>query len=178
MAIIKSEDGNPWDFADKYIYQSHVIEFGVLHNFAKEGPLYGNLIIDGSIVSNAKCNGFGGPVLFKDELLYVPLYQYATSKFDIVGAYIAEVNLVTKSVRIIGTKYPMVYIDHMEDSLIYFYVYWCKQKDRLESIDIHTKLHIFTSDDFNMMRRKYELNQKKESFFGKLLYRIIDKFGI
>lgn len=44
MAIIKSEDGNPWDFADKYIYQSHVIEFGVLHNFAKEGPLYGNLI--------------------------------------------------------------------------------------------------------------------------------------
>ena len=95
-----------------------------------------------------------------------------------MGAYIAEVNLITKSVRIIGTKYPMVYIDHMEDSLIYFYVYWCKQKDRLESIDIHTKLHIFTSDDFNKMRRKYELNQKKESFFGKLLYRIIDKFGI
>lgn len=65
MAIIKSEDGNPWDFADKYIYQSHVIEFGVLHNFAKEGPLYGKLIIDGSIVSNAKCNGFGGPVYLR-----------------------------------------------------------------------------------------------------------------
>ena len=103
--MIYSQKGDPWDFLTTYNVDSCLIEFREMCNFFKEGPLCGQLYVNGKLIDYPQCDGFGGPPLITKEYLYTPVYQRNLLGFkDIIGAFIAEIDLHNLSVRIIGKK--------------------------------------------------------------------------
>lgn len=113
--MIYSQKGDPWDFIATYKTESCQIEFRKMFNFFKDGPLCGQLYVNDKQVYYPQCDGFGGPPLITKEYLYTPVYQRNIIGFkDIIGAFIAEIDLKSLSVRIVGKKQEFIHIAYMD----------------------------------------------------------------
>ena len=145
--IVYAEMGNPWRFLSSYEVASSRIQFKNLHNFAKEGPLCGNLYINGE---NVKCpfyNAFGGPILLNGDFIYLPLYQVKKNWKDIVGGYLVKVEMSKLSFRVIGHKQEIIYLDHLDNDNLYFYNSWEKSSNDLKIVNIKEQPQSFTLKD-------------------------------
>ena len=133
-----SPKDTPWNFDTTYEINSYKIEFKCLRNFAKEGPLCGQLYINNKLVNcPMECDGFGGPPLITQEYIYTPVYQRGIGGFfDIDGGVIAEINLRNMSVRIIGEKYDVINIAYIKGERLYFYDSCIKGESPLRSVGI------------------------------------------
>ena len=142
-----AEKGNPLSFNLSYVENNYEIHFNNLHNFAKEGPLCGNLYINGE---NVKCpfyNGFGGPILLNGDFIYLPLYQVKKNWKDIVGGYLVEVEMSKLSFRVIGHKQEIIYLDHLDNDNLYYYNSWEKSSNDLKIVNINEPAQSFTLKD-------------------------------
>ena len=146
--MIYSQKGEPWDFLTTYNVDSCLIEFREMCNFFKEGPLCGQLYVNGKLVDYPQCDGFGGPPLITKEYLYTPVYQRNLLGFkDIIGAFIAEIDLQSLSVRIIGKKQELIHIAYMDKGKLFFYDS-CKDNQRnIKSVDINEGFIPYTFRD-------------------------------
>lgn len=144
--IIYAQSGTPWDFPSRYVYAGYVIEFKELSNFAKDGPIYGDLFINDVQITAPHFAGFGGPVIFHEHSLYLPFYQYGKglSTLDCVGICIAVIDLTNLTYRLIGKKYDTVFLDHIEDDKLYFYDSPTKERKRMRVLNLHTSYQPLT----------------------------------
>lgn len=144
--IIYARSGTPWNFSSNYVYRSYFIKFKELSNFAKDGPLCGDLFINNVKIIASHFVGFGGPVIFYGNFLYLPLYQYGQGWFmiDSLGIYIAVVDLTKLTFRIIGKKYDTVFLDHIENDKLYFYDSPSKEKGKMKFVNIQASYQPLT----------------------------------
>lgn len=144
--MIYSEKGNPWEFDTTYYVNSHQIEFKELRNFGKEGPICGQLYIDNQKINcPEKCDGFGGPPLITQDVIYAPIYQKNILGFkDIMGAYVAEINIRNLSVRVIGKKHELIDIIYIENDMLYYFDSSERNKNNIKYFKISDGIKPFT----------------------------------
>ena len=121
--MIHAQEGHPWNYPAKYEIDSYKIEFKKLHDFAKEGPLCGKLYINDKLVEfQEDHDGFGGPILITDKYLYAVIWQINIHGFkDILGGFVAEINLQDLSIRTIGRKLSYISIAYKDKDKLYYY---------------------------------------------------------
>jgi hypothetical protein len=83
---------------------------------AQGGPEIGTLSINGKILSPSL--RFGGPAIYKDGTIYVPVF---IRRFCISGFRICKINSETLDIEIIGKMKALIFLDKIEDDLIYFF---------------------------------------------------------
>lgn len=144
--MIHSEKGNPWEFDTLYSFDSFQIKYQHIYNFAKEGPVIGQIYINGMLViCPTKCDGFGGPPLITQECIYVPVYQKNILGFkDIMGAFVARIDLHNLSVKLIGKKHELINIVYLEKGKLYYYDSCVKNSRRIKYFTINDGFKSFT----------------------------------
>ena len=79
-------------------------------------PLVGSLSINGQVI--IKEQGFGGPLLYFNRKLYIPVF---IRRFCVVGFRLATLNLDDLSIEYIGGIEDLVYLKEIRGNRIYFY---------------------------------------------------------
>jgi len=144
--MIYSEKGNPWEFNTVYKLNSCKIEYKHIYNFVKEGPVIGQMYVNDVLVNcPTKYDGFGGPPLITQDTIYAPIYQKNILGFkDIMGAYVAEINIRNLSVKVIGKKHELIDIVYIENDMLYYFDSSEKNKNNIKYFKISDGIKPFT----------------------------------
>lgn len=91
------------------------ISYSDLMEISQGGPVTGLLAINNTEIPYHR---FGGPNLYKEDLLFAPIL---VKKFLGVCFKIAKINIHTLSMQIIGKRRDLIFLDKIENELIFFY---------------------------------------------------------
>jgi len=103
----------PMNFKTK-ITKDVTLVYSDLMELCQGGPEVGDVTID-----NVKIQGrYGGPVLFDEKYIYIPVYERS---FFSSGFKLARVKKTDKSIQIFGKIKNLIYLSNIEDNKIYFF---------------------------------------------------------
>ncbi|WP_437922117.1 hypothetical protein [Sphingobacterium sp. LRF_L2] len=105
----------PWDFMSEITHLDHEIKFFGLTEITQGAPQIGSLVIDGRHIIGQ----YGGPVLFEENIMYVPrLFK----NILVSGFRIVRINLNTLTTDTIKMKkQPLIWLDQITAGNIYFH---------------------------------------------------------
>lgn len=107
---------NPISFTSEYRYGEWTISYLGLREVTQGSPLVGQLYIDSTPIGIDLL--FGGPFLIKNDMLYAPVF---IKKFCISGFRLCKINLKTKDYYFLTKLKPLIFLDRVEDSKIFFF---------------------------------------------------------
>ena len=116
MPKLKILNETPLDFQEKFLFDNWEVSYLDLMEVNQDSPLVGSLSINGQVI--IKEQGFGGPLLYFNRKLYIPVF---IRRFCIVGFRLAILNLDDLSIEYIGGIEDLVYLKEIKDNRIYFY---------------------------------------------------------
>lgn len=113
---------SPIDFQLNYTVKNTFITYSNLVELGQSGIQIGKISID-----NYKINDFdfGGPLLYTDNYLFVPMYK---RNFFKSGFQLAVINLNNYKIFTIGDVKSLVWLDSIDDNKVYFYEDIMKEK--------------------------------------------------
>lgn len=105
---------DPIQFDIRKTFDETEIIYTNLMEISQGGPEIGNLSINGEMVRGR----YGGPALYKDGFLFVPLL---IKKFFRTGFQLVKIDTVTLRFEHIGEVKNLIFLDKIESNRIYFY---------------------------------------------------------
>lgn len=105
----------PITFTTKKSHDGFQIEYQQLMEVCQGGPEVGVCFVNGIEIEGRR---FGGPFIIKDGVAYLPEFQ---RKFIKSGFLLATIDLRTKKVKNIGKMKPLIFIDQIENGILYFF---------------------------------------------------------
>ena len=116
MSKLKILNETPLDFQEKFLFDNWEVSYLDLMEVNQGSPLVGSLSINGQVI--IKKQGFGGPLLYFNRKLYIPVF---IRRFCVVGFRLATLNLDDLSIEYIGGIEDLIYLKEIKDNRIYFY---------------------------------------------------------
>lgn len=107
----------PWNFREIAEYSNWKIEYHNVTEACQGGPIVGDLWINGVQIQAGML--FGGPYIVQGDELYVPFFE---RKLFSTGFRIFCWNLESKVFKIGSKKYPLIWLDKIEDDQLFFAV--------------------------------------------------------
>lgn len=104
-------DQSPFLFNPTYWVGGHTVEYKNLSEVCQGGPLVGAIYINGKRISN---NRYGGPIVFDDQFIYVPLFSGA--KF-----IVSKIRITDFETCFIGNYRDIIDLKKLENDRLYFY---------------------------------------------------------
>lgn len=119
--------GTPIEFKDHIFIDNLEIKYVDLMEVNQGSPLVGTLLINKKIFSIEQ--RFGGPFLYQNKMLYIPLF---VRRFCIVGFKLARINCHDLSISYLSKIEDLIYLKEIKNEKIFYFtdVY----KDREKSI--------------------------------------------
>jgi hypothetical protein len=108
----KYED--PIQFCIKKILNNISVEYSNLMEISQGGPVVGNLTINDKAIKGR----YGGPLILKDNYIYIPIY---VNKFIGTGFRLSRINLSNLEVSYLSKVKDLIFLEKIEDNKIYFY---------------------------------------------------------
>lgn len=102
---------SPFLFNSTYLVGGLTIEYKNLLEVCQGGPIVGDIYINGKRISY---NRYGGPLLFDDRFIYVPLFSGA--KF-----IVSKIRITDFETCFIGTYRDIIDLKKFENNRLYFY---------------------------------------------------------
>lgn len=106
----------PNNFVSTYQVGLHLIVYKNFIEISQGGPEIAELFINNEKFSD---NFFGGPPLFFNQFLFIPIYY---SKFFTRGFKIAMIDLNTSKFEIKTKCYDLILLDKVENNSLSFYI--------------------------------------------------------
>ena len=106
---------SPLDFCVEKKIGVYSICFSDLFEICQGGPVVGKLSINGASVQGYK---FGGPYLVSMNFLYIPVLS---RKFLGVGFQLGRIDLENIDLTLIGSNEPLIFLDRIEDEVIFYF---------------------------------------------------------
>lgn len=106
---------DPINFEKKRKIENTEISYHELTEISQGGPEVGKVSINGIMIEGFL---FGGPLISKNEFIYLPVY---VKKFLDSSFKLAKINIENLTVKIFGKSRDLIFIDHINDNKIYFY---------------------------------------------------------
>ena len=116
MSKLKIFNETPLDFQEKFLFENWEVSYLDLMEVNQGSPLVGSLSINGQVI--IKEQGFGGPLLYFNRKIYVPVF---IRRFCVVGFRLATLNLDDLSIEYIGGIEDLIYLKEIKGNRIYFY---------------------------------------------------------
>ena len=116
MPKLKILNETPLDFQEKFLFDNWEVSYLDLMEVNQGSPLVGSLSINGQVI--IKEQGFGGPLLYFNRKLYIPVF---IRRFCVVGFRLATLNLDDLSIEYIGGIEDLIYLKEIKGNRIYFY---------------------------------------------------------
>lgn len=113
----------PTDFSEKEEIGENVIEYLNLIEVCQDGPIIGNIRINGKIINSSL--RFGSPIAINNNNLYIPVYKNTLLK---AGFKLCEINFQTFNVTEIGKIKDLIYINNVENNKLFYFEDVCKTK--------------------------------------------------
>lgn len=107
---------NPIEFETIKADGKHTLVYYNLMEICQGGPEVGNIKIDGKAMFLDQL--FGGPSMFFDEKIYIPVFERG---FLFSGFKLCIIDLTTFKRHIIGKRSSIIFIDKVQDGTIYYY---------------------------------------------------------
>ena len=104
---------SPLDFCMDKKNDGYDICYSDLFEISQGGPVFGSLSINRKMVQGYK---FGGPYLISRNILYIPVLS---RKFLGVGFQLGRLNLENMELNLIGRSEPLIFLDRIDDEVIY-----------------------------------------------------------
>jgi len=104
----------PDDFNTDLLINGRKVVYHKCHEISQGGPLVGELSIDGRFIPG---QSFGGPLLYNNKLIYVPIL---VKMFLGSGFKLAIINTDTFKLEIIGNTKSLIFLVKI-DGQIYFF---------------------------------------------------------
>ena len=116
MSKLKIFNETPLDFQERFLFDNWEVSYLDLMEVNQGSPLVGSLSINGQVI--IKEQGFGGPLLYFNRKLYIPVF---IRRFCVVGFRLATLNLDDLSIEYMGGIEDLVYLKEIKGNRIYFY---------------------------------------------------------
>lgn len=116
MSKLKILNETPLDFQEKFLFDNWEVSYLDLMEVNQGSPLVGSISINGQVI--IKEQGFGGPLLYFNRKIYIPVF---IRRFCVVGFRLATLNLDNLSIGYIGGIEDLVYLKEIKGNRIYFY---------------------------------------------------------
>ena len=116
MSKLKIFNETPLDFQEKFLFENWEVSYLDLMEVNQGSPLVGSLSINGQVI--IKEQGFGGPLLYFDRKIYIPVF---IRRFCVVGFRLATLNVDDLSIEYIGDIEDLIYLKEIKGNRIYFY---------------------------------------------------------
>lgn len=110
---MKSYD-TPTEFNESFKIGDVKIKFSNLSEISQGGPVIGNLTINGKLMEGY----YGGPTIYNDGYLYLPVY---VRKFFGTGFKLSRINIVSFTLEYLSTTKDLIFLDKIEKDRIYFF---------------------------------------------------------
>jgi hypothetical protein len=111
--MTKFED--PINFETTKTYKSFKLTYENLMELSQGSPVVGDVYINEKKISSKK---FGGPAIFANEFLFIPMY---IRNFWNSGFKFARINLTNYNIDICGNIHDLILLDKIENDVIYYY---------------------------------------------------------
>lgn len=121
---------DPISFTSEYSYREWAIAYLNLREIAQGSPLVGRLHINSVPVGDDLL--FGGPFLVEGNVLYAPLF---VRKFCVSGFKLCRIDLTTRHYEFLTKIQPLIFLDRIEDSMIFYFEDIEKGSSRSVSIE-------------------------------------------
>ena len=105
----------PMDFQIEKYFGNHKLKYVNLTEITQGGPEVGNIMIDDRTISSFF---FGGPVINKNNFVYIPIFDKTFFKR---GFKLGQINLETLEVNAFGKNKNFIFLDKIEDDIIYYF---------------------------------------------------------
>ena len=105
----------PIDFSTEIKVDDTEIMYHNTFEIGQGGPVVGNISINGIFIPN---HYFGGPSLFDEQYLYIPIYM---KKIISWRFKLARINFNSLTVDAIGKWESVIFLEKIENGTIFFY---------------------------------------------------------
>lgn len=116
MSKLKILNETPLDFQEKFLFDNWEVSYLDLMEVNQGSPLVGSISINGQVI--IKEQGFGGPLLYFNRKIYIPVF---IRRFCVVGFRLATLNVDDLSIEYIGDIEDLIYLKEIKGNRIYFY---------------------------------------------------------
>ncbi|MGM5630302.1 hypothetical protein O2K51_05320 [Apibacter raozihei] len=107
---------SPFYFRYDFNVKEYHIKYSSLFEVTQGGPEIGNLSINDTLIPKMR---FGGPSLYEDDFLYLPLFL---RKLCVSGFVLCKIDLKSLNVVFISKKvYELIDLIEIEEGKIFFY---------------------------------------------------------
>jgi hypothetical protein len=120
---------DPTSLQPKNSLDGYDVEYRGLMELCQGGPEVGDLFVNGRHIGGD--SRFGGPLIHHAGAIYVPVF---TKSFFSSGFTLARVELASGKVSLIGKRRNLIYLDRIENGIVYYYT--DMQKFHLETLSI------------------------------------------
>ncbi|PQJ78758.1 hypothetical protein [Polaribacter porphyrae] len=111
--MIKFED--PWQFDIQKEVDNIKVNYLRLMELSQGGPEIGSIMINNKEIEKFK---FGGPLIFQDKFIYVPIY---IKKLFYSGFKIAIINVETFNIVQLGKIKDLIFLEKIEKNKVIYY---------------------------------------------------------
>ena len=111
--MIKFED--PINFETTKSFKSFKLTYRSLMELSQGSPVVGDVYINEKKVSSKK---FGGPAIFANEYLFIPVY---IRNFWNSGFKFARIDLTNYNIDIFGSITDLIILNKIENNIIFYY---------------------------------------------------------
>lgn len=91
------------------------IVYSELMEISQGGPEVGKISINGVALKGF----YGGPILSKNDCIYIPFY---IKKIFGTGFKLVRINIFTHIIEYLSNTENLIYLDKIEDNLVFYYV--------------------------------------------------------
>ena len=106
---------NPYLFPLNYNFNGISVKYTNLVELGQSGIQIGKISLDNYTIQNYD---FGGPLIFKDNYIFLPLYKRSFFKSGFILAFINTKNYKVYTMESIK---PLIWLDLIEENKIFFY---------------------------------------------------------
>ncbi len=106
---------SPLEFEIKKIVNNYEFSYDGLTELCQGGPEIGLLYKNGNLISNQR---FGGPFIFTNEYIFIPVYVKTILKS---GFKLAKINIEDLSINEISSIKEIIFIDRIDKNRLYYF---------------------------------------------------------
>ncbi|OSI11024.1 hypothetical protein [Neisseria zoodegmatis] len=117
--------GNPIEFKEHIFIDNLEIKYVDLMEVNQGSPVVGKLLINKNLFSE-ECL-FGGPFLYENKILYIPLF---IRRFCVVGFKLARINCNDFSISYLSKIEDLIYLKEIRDNKIFYFVDIYKNEEK------------------------------------------------
>lgn len=104
------------DFKTEVFSGFFTLKYISLTEIVQGGPEIGQICLNGSLIGNAY---FGGPLLFNDEFVFIPMY---VNSFLRRGFKLVKISILDGEVEIISKTEHLILLNNVDESFVYYSV--------------------------------------------------------